>query len=81
MPLAIGDLALKLGATVALEDENGDKSTLTIVGEDESDGKVGRISWRSPIGRALLGGSQGDVVTVRRPAGETELEIVSVRYG
>jgi len=69
------------GATVELEDEDGARSTYVIVGEDESDMKVGRISWRSPVGRALLGKRAGDVVTVRRPAGETDLEIIAVRYG
>ena len=68
------------GATVELEDEEGARSTYAIVGEDESDMTKGRISWRSPVGRALLGKRAGDVVTVRRPAGETELEIIAVRY-
>jgi transcription elongation factor GreB len=68
------------GATVELEDEDGARSTYVIVGEDESDMHMGRISWRSPVGRALLGKKPGDVVTVRRPAGETELEIIAVRY-
>ncbi|APR83608.1 Transcription elongation factor GreB [Minicystis rosea] len=69
------------GAAVELEDESGARSTYVIVGEDESDMKVNRISWRSPVGRALLGKRPGDVVTVRRPAGETDLEIIAVRYG
>ncbi len=68
------------GATVELEDESGASHTYVIVGEDESDMKVGHISWRSPVGRALLGKRPGDVVTVRRPAGEAELEILAVRY-
>ncbi len=57
------------GATVELEDEDGHRSTHQIVGEDEIDGAANKISWRSPVGRALLGRSAGDVVTVRRPAG------------
>jgi transcription elongation factor GreB len=69
------------GATVELEDEQGTRSTHQIVGEDEIDGGTGRISWRSPVGRALLGRREGDVVTVRRPAGEIEIEIIAVRYG
>jgi transcription elongation factor GreB len=68
------------GATVELEDESGTRSTYVIVGEDEIDTKRGHISWRSPVGRALLGKRPGDVVTVRRPAGEAELEILAVRY-
>jgi transcription elongation factor GreB len=69
------------GATVELEDEEGALRTYRIVGEDEIDSGRGDISWRSPVGRALLGKRAGDVITVRRPAGETELEIVAVRYG
>jgi transcription elongation factor GreB len=69
------------GATVELEDEAGARSVYVIVGEDEIDTAGGRISWRSPVGRALLGKRAGEVVVVRRPAGETELEILAVRYG
>src|SRR5262245_776429 len=69
------------GATVEVEDEAGTRGTYVIVGEDEIDSKSGRISWRSPVGRALLGKTVGDVVTVRRPAGEIELEVVGFRYG
>jgi transcription elongation factor GreB len=68
------------GATVRVEDEHGTASIYVIVGEDEIDSKTGRISWRSPVGRALLGKCPGDVITVQRPAGELELEIVEVRY-
>ena len=68
------------GATIDLEDEDGVAAAYTIVGEDETDGARGRISWRSPIGRALLGRRAGDVVTVRRPAGEVELTLLVVRY-
>lgn len=68
------------GATVEVEDEDGVSVRYVIVGEDESNGAAGRISWRSPVGRALLGKTIGDVITVHRPAGEIELEIVAVRY-
>jgi transcription elongation factor GreB len=68
------------GATVELADEEGALRTYVIVGEDETDSKRGRISWRSPVGRALLGKRKGDVVLVRRPAGEVEIEILAVRY-
>ncbi len=69
------------GATVDLEDESGTRTTYVIVGEDETNSAAGRISWRSPVGRALLGKRAGDVVLVRRPAGEVEIEILAVRYG
>ena len=68
------------GAAIEVEDEDGKRHTYRIVGEDEIDSKMGRISWKSPVGRALLGKSPGDVVTVRRPAGDIEMEIVSVKY-
>ncbi|MDI1437146.1 transcription elongation factor GreB [Polyangium sorediatum] len=68
------------GAAIEVEDEDGKRHTYRIVGEDEIDSKTGRISWKSPVGRALLGKRPGDVVTVRRPAGDIEMEIVSVKY-
>jgi transcription elongation factor GreB len=68
------------GATVELEDEDGARSVYVIVGEDEIDTDKKHISWRSPVGRALLGKRAGEVVLVRRPAGETELTILAVRY-
>jgi transcription elongation factor GreB len=68
------------GATVDVEEETGAKRTYQIVGEDESESESGRISWRSPVGRALLGKRAGDVIVVRRPAGETEIEILAIRY-
>jgi transcription elongation factor GreB len=68
------------GATVEIEDEDGNRSTYRLVGEDEIDLKRGDVSWRSPIGRALLKKQTGDVVLLRRPSGEVELSIVAVRY-
>jgi transcription elongation factor GreB len=69
------------GATVDVEDESGAHRTYVIVGEDETNSATGRISWRSPVGRALLGKRAGDVVLVRRPAGDVEIEVLAVRYG
>jgi len=74
-----GDKAF-FGATVEVEDEAGARRTYVLVGEDETDSATGRISWRSPVGRALLGKRAGEVVVVNRPAGAVELEVVSVRY-
>jgi len=68
------------GAIVEIEDEEGARSTYRIVGEDEIDLKRGDISWRSPVGRALLKKEEGDVVLLRRPNGEIELTVVSIRY-
>ena len=68
------------GAWVTLEDEDGTERTYQIVGEDEIDLDRKRISWRSPLGRALLGKKETDTIAFRRPSGEVELTIVTVRY-
>lgn len=69
------------GATVDLEaEEDGKKVTYTIVGEDEADIKAARIAITSPIARALVGKSEGDVVDVAAPGGVRSWEIVAVRY-
>lgn len=69
------------GATVDLSDENDGKSvTYMIVGEDEADIRAGRIAVTSPIARALIGKSEGDVVDVMAPGGTRSYEIVAVRY-
>ena len=69
------------GATVLLSDEDsGSEVTYQIVGEDEADIKAGRISINSPIARGLIGKEEGDVVTIRTPAGEKQFEIVEVKY-
>jgi transcription elongation factor GreB len=68
------------GAWVEVEDEDGRRREYRIVGEDEVELKEGKISWRSPLGRALLKRREGDVVLVRRPAGETEVTIAGIRY-
>lgn len=70
------------GTLVQLLDlEAGKESTYQIVGEDEADLKVGKISISSPIARALIGKSAGDVVSVQAPGGAREVEILEVRYG
>ena len=69
------------GATVDLEDQDDGKAiSYQIVGEDEADIKSGRISITSPIARALVGKSAGDVVEVAAPGGKHSYEIVKVRY-
>jgi transcription elongation factor GreA len=69
------------GATVELEGEDDGKAvTYTIVGEDEADIRSARIAVTSPIARALIGKSEGDVVEVAAPGGTRSYEIVSVRY-
>ncbi|WP_225411416.1 transcription elongation factor GreB [Stigmatella hybrida] len=68
------------GATVTLEDEDGNHTTYQIVGSDEIDTQGGRISVESPIGKALLRKAVGDSVEVMRPRGEIELTIVAISY-
>ena len=68
------------GATVELADEDDERRTLTLVGEDEADATAGRISWRAPIARALVGARVGDERVVRLPAGEKGYEIVAISY-
>ena len=69
------------GATVELADENdGKHATYTIVGEDEADIRAGRIAYNSPIARALIAKSAGDVVDVVTPGGSRSYEIVTIRY-
>jgi transcription elongation factor GreA len=69
------------GATVDLEDQDDGKAiSYQIVGEDEADIKTSRISITSPIARALVGKSAGEVVDVAAPGGTRSYEIVKVRY-
>jgi transcription elongation factor GreA len=69
------------GATIDLEDmANGEIVTYQIVGEDEADIKQGKISVSSPIARALIGKSAGDVAEVQAPGGVREYEILDVKY-
>ncbi len=69
------------GTTVDIIDEDtGDEVTYQIVGEDEANIKEGRISFGSPIARALIGKFEGDVAAVVTPGGEKAFEIVGVRY-
>ena len=68
------------GAAVKILDEDGKKHTFTIVGDDEADVAAGKISWASPLARAMMGAKAGDTVKWRRPAGETEVEIAAISY-
>ena len=69
------------GSTVQLEDQDGGGQVVyQLVGDDEADIKQGMLSVSSPIARALIGKSEGDVVDVTTPGGTRTYEIVSVRY-
>jgi transcription elongation GreA/GreB family factor len=69
------------GATVEVCDGAGVSEIFTIVGEDEADPALGKLSWVSPLAKALLNAELGELVKWRRPAGAQELEIVAIRPG
>jgi len=69
---------VRFGATVEIADEDDNRRTLTLVGDDESDAAQGRIGWSSPMARALRGAAIGDVRRVTLPGGEKAWEIVSI---
>jgi transcription elongation factor GreB len=68
------------GATVSVRDAAGRARSVSIVGMDEVDPSRGRVSWISPIARALLKAREGDIVSLRTPSGVEELEVVEIRY-
>jgi transcription elongation factor GreA len=59
---------------------SGQEIVYKIVGEDEADIRCGKISYSSPIARALIGKNEGDVVSVTAPGGDKDYEVVEVRY-
>jgi len=71
---------VRFGATIELADEDDNRRTLTIVGDDETDASAGRIGWSAPLARAFIGAKVGDERAVRLPAGEKSYEVLSIRY-
>ena len=71
---------VRFGATVELADEEDDRRTITLVGEDEADASSGQVSWAAPIARALVGAKVGDERIVRLPAGEKSYEVMGISY-
>lgn len=68
------------GATVTIENEDGQNKTYQIVGEDEFDIKAGKISWKSPLAKALLGKKNQDEVRVLKPGGDDIVLITQITY-
>ncbi|KAF0222301.1 MAG: hypothetical protein FD176_2779 [Rhodospirillaceae bacterium] len=68
------------GATVTYSEENGSVTTVTIVGVDEADMDRGKVSWVSPIARALLKAEVSDTVAIRTPAGRRDVVVEEIRY-
>jgi len=68
------------GAEATLADEDDNRRTVTLVGDDEQDAGAGRIGWSAPLARALRGAAVGDVRRVMLPGGEKEWEVIAIRY-
>jgi transcription elongation factor GreA len=80
-PAALSGKKVVFGATVTIEEaDSGERQTFAIVGEHEADIKAGRMSFTSPVARALIGREAGDTVNVRTPRGSKEYEIVAVKF-
>ena len=79
-PLKINSNKIQFGATIELLDEEGKTKTFTIVGVDEVDTSMGRISWQSPVGKSLIGKSSGEEGVVKVPSGEIIYEVISITY-
>jgi transcription elongation factor GreB len=71
---------VRFGATVELADEDDNRRTITIVGDDETDASACRIGWSAPVARALIGAKVGDERIVRLPAGEKSYEVMAISY-
>ncbi|MCC7081362.1 MAG: GreA/GreB family elongation factor [Burkholderiales bacterium] len=71
---------VRFGAEVAIEDENGARTTYRIVGEDEAEVNAGRISWASPLGKALIGLRVGDSFAWNRAGTPQDVAVVDIRY-
>src|ERR1044071_2544187 len=69
------------GASVTYANEDGGDRTVTLVGVDEADLDRSRISWISPVARALLKSQEGDLVELRTPSGSERIEVLEIRYG
>lgn len=68
------------GASVEVEDEEGNRHSFHIVGEDEADASINKVSWVSPLAKSLIGHKVGDNVNWERPAGNMNLAILDIHY-
>jgi transcription elongation factor GreB len=71
---------VRFGATVEIADEDDNRRTFTIVGDDETEAAAGRIGWSAPLARAVIGAKVGDERIVRLPVGEKSYEIIAISY-
>lgn len=79
-PKALSGKSVLFGATVTLIDDDDRQVVYQIVGEDEWDIAQNKISWKSPVAKALLGKKEGDDIVVKKPASEESLVIKKVEY-
>lgn len=79
-PKAQSHETVLFGATVQVEDSEGVKHIFHIVGEDEADASINKVSWVSPLAKSLLSHKIGDSVTWQRPVGNITLEILDIHY-
>jgi transcription elongation factor GreB len=71
---------VRFGATVELADDEDERRTLTIVGDDEADASAGLIGWSAPLARALIGARTGEERIVRLPVGDKSYEVIRITY-
>ena len=79
-PGEVGGDRVRFGAKVEVRDENGKVSRYLLVGPDEADPGQGKLSFQSPVGKALMNKKVGDVIVVQRPMGEIEVELTQISY-
>jgi transcription elongation factor GreA len=79
-PTTLSGDKVVFGATVTLKDEDDKKVKYQLVGQQEADARVGRISYNSPLGRALIGRQKGEEVEVTTPSGDKYYEIAKIEF-
>ena len=79
-PTTLSGDKIVFGATVTLLDEDAKKVKYQLVGQTEADARVGRISYNSPLGRALIGREKGDEVEVTTPSGDKYYEVAKIEF-
>lgn len=79
-PSQVKSKQVLFGATVTIINEQGEQKKYQIVGEDEAQAEIGKISWKSPLAKALFGKTKDDDVVLKKPNGEEMIEIVEIQY-
>lgn len=79
-PITQSHETVLFGASVEVRDSEGNQHVFHIVGEDEANAAINKVSWVSPLAKSLIGQKIGDTVTWQRPAGDLTLEILDIHY-